>query len=282
MAKLTLSDITSGYLSVATINANWALLEAAVENTLSRDGATPNAMSASLDMNSQRILNLPAPGAPSDPARFVDVTNVVSITGVAPSMTGNGGKILTTDGTVGSWASVATVLGTELTAVADRLPYFTGASALSLATFTAYGRSVVAVVDEAAFKALVNLEIGVDVQAFDANIAKLNVEDQVLTGGVRVTSKDLGTIISGTLTPDPGDRPMQHYINGGAHTLAPSANNGSLLLDITNNASSGVITTSGFTWVAGDAFTTTNGHKFRCSISIGSAGSLLSVQKLQA
>lgn len=109
----------------------------------------------------------------------------------------------------------------------------------------------------------------------------LHVEDQALTGGVIVTSKDLGTITTGTATPDPGDRPMQHYTNNGAHTLAPSSNFGSLLLDITNAASAGAITTSGFTLVTGDNFTTTNGHKFRCHISIGQAGSLLQVQAMQ-
>lgn len=116
---------------------------------------------------------------------------------------------------------------------------------------------------------------------FPASVAKLDVEDQALTGGAIVTSKSLGTITTGTVTPDPGDRPQQHYTNGGAHTLAPSGNSGSILLDITNNASAGAITTSGFTKVAGDSFTTTNGHKFRCHISIGNGGSLLSVQALQ-
>jgi len=117
--------------------------------------------------------------------------------------------------------------------------------------------------------------------ASSAAMAALNIEDQALTGGVIVTSKSLGTISSGTVTPDPGDRPLQHYTNGGAHTLAPSANVGSILVDITNDASAGAITTSGFTKVAGDAFTTTNAHKFRCHISIGSGGSLLSVQAMQ-
>lgn len=119
-----------------------------------------------------------------------------------------------------------------------------------------------------------------DDSRFSGN-AKLAVEDQSLTGGARVTSKDLGTISSGTVTPDPGDRPLQHYTNGGAHTLAPGSNTGSYLLDITNNGSAGAITTSGWTKVSGDAFTTTNGHKFRCHCSIGEAGSYLVVGALQ-
>lgn len=114
-----------------------------------------------------------------------------------------------------------------------------------------------------------------------SKVVALNVEDQILTGGVKVTSKDLGTIAAGTVTPDPAARPLQHYINGGAHTLGVSANTGSTLVDITNNASAGVITTAAFTKVTGDAFTTINGNKFRCSISVGNAGSLLQVQALQ-
>jgi hypothetical protein len=116
---------------------------------------------------------------------------------------------------------------------------------------------------------------------FVLNPVRLDVEDQVLTGGVIVTSKDLGTASSGTVTPDPGDRSIQHYTNGGAHTLAPSSNVGTTILVITNNASAGAITTSGFTKVVGDAFTTTNGHKFVCNIIISAAGSLLQVQAMQ-
>jgi hypothetical protein len=114
-----------------------------------------------------------------------------------------------------------------------------------------------------------------------SEVATLNTEDQALTGGVIVTSKSLGTISSGTVTPDPGDRPQQHYTNGGAHTLAPSTNAGSILVDITNNSTAGAITTSGFTKVSGDSFTTTDTHKFRCHISVGNGGSLLNVQALQ-
>lgn len=122
--------------------------------------------------------------------------------------------------------------------------------------------------------------IGVTVQAYDADTAKLDVADQVLTGGARVTSLSLGTISSGTVTPDPGDRPMQHYTNGGAHTLAPGSNAGYYVLDITNNGSAGAITTSGWTKVTGDSFTTTNGHTFRCSCSIGNIGSLLTITRI--
>jgi hypothetical protein len=70
MAKLTLTDITSTYQAVTAINDNNALIEAALENTLSRDGTVPNTMSASLDMNSNTILNLPTASTSTEPVRL--------------------------------------------------------------------------------------------------------------------------------------------------------------------------------------------------------------------
>lgn len=104
MAKLTLTDITSGYGTAGTLTANNALIEAAIENTLSRDGSTPNEMAANLDMNSHRIINLDAPSASTDAARWIDVTDSVSLTGSAvPALTGNSQKFLGTDGSTLGW-----------------------------------------------------------------------------------------------------------------------------------------------------------------------------------
>jgi hypothetical protein len=79
MAKLTLTDqdSTRGSEVLATLNANSALIETALENTLSRDGTSPNEMNASLDMNSNRILNLPAPASSEEPLRQQDLEDFV-------------------------------------------------------------------------------------------------------------------------------------------------------------------------------------------------------------
>ena len=78
MPKLTLADISNlqnETTVTGTINSNNALISAALEKTLSRDGTSPNPMSASLDMNSNKILNLPLPLTDSEPARLIDIGN---------------------------------------------------------------------------------------------------------------------------------------------------------------------------------------------------------------
>lgn len=58
MAKLTLTDPANfNSTTLAQIAANHNLIEAAVENTLSRDGTSPNQMEADLDLNNNDILN---------------------------------------------------------------------------------------------------------------------------------------------------------------------------------------------------------------------------------
>lgn len=60
MSKLTLNDLANlqnETSAVALINRNSALIETALDNTLSRDGSTPNQMTSDLDMNGNAVLN---------------------------------------------------------------------------------------------------------------------------------------------------------------------------------------------------------------------------------
>lgn len=60
MAKLTLltlASLTSEATALANINLNSDDIETAIENTLSRDGSSPNTMAADLDLNDNDILN---------------------------------------------------------------------------------------------------------------------------------------------------------------------------------------------------------------------------------
>lgn len=60
MSKISLTDLVNldnATTAVNAINSNNAVLVAALDNTLSRDGTSPNTMGANLDMNNNQILN---------------------------------------------------------------------------------------------------------------------------------------------------------------------------------------------------------------------------------
>lgn len=101
MAKITpLVTVSSGYLSTAQLNSNFSAIETAFDNTVSRDGSSPNTMLANLDMNSNRILNLPEPQTSSEPARKSDLLTIVGEQWKGTSTTevtiGNGSKSFST------------------------------------------------------------------------------------------------------------------------------------------------------------------------------------------
>jgi len=82
MAKITLNDVVNLQnegSAVAAINNNSDAIEVAIENSLSRDGTSPNQMTAVLDMNSNKIINLPDATTPQEP-----VTNSQAVRYDAP------------------------------------------------------------------------------------------------------------------------------------------------------------------------------------------------------
>jgi hypothetical protein len=81
VAKITLQSITAAFSSISKLNANFSAIATAFENTLSRDGTSPNAMSADLDMNSNRILNLPTALNAAEPPRFDQLQTLIANAG---------------------------------------------------------------------------------------------------------------------------------------------------------------------------------------------------------
>jgi hypothetical protein len=95
-------------------------------------------------------------------------------------------------------------------------------------------------------------------------------DDSFLTGGGQLNANtgfaatifDHGTVASLTVNLSAFNGNFQKVINGGAHTLVPQLEDSTIVLQYTNNASAGTLTTSGFTVATGDDLTTTNGHDF--------------------
>lgn len=103
-----------------------------------------------------------------------------------------------------------------------------------------------------------------------------------LTGGFKSSSYDLGTITTTAQTPDPVNGNMQHLNANGAFTLnAPTASGEyTIVIEVTNGASAGTITTSGFTKVNGDTRALTNGLKYLYQITKHKNYSMLTIVSL--
>lgn len=85
MAKLpSVSTITTGYASVQALNDNFEALKTAFTNTVSRDGSTPNSMSADLDLNSNDVKNVKTIDADS----FILNGTLMTPSGVDPVYSG--------------------------------------------------------------------------------------------------------------------------------------------------------------------------------------------------
>lgn len=211
------------------------------------------------NITSNRSWILPdAPGtfvvSASSPLNLNNITGDISITGAAGSILAGSGPIFTPTPTLGiSGSTLGNIKFANTTSGLITLQPSSG----DLGTSTAI------------------LPIG------SGTLASLGIEGQILEGGAMVVEKSLGSISSGTITPDSANRPMQIYTNNGNHVLAPSSNIGQYTITIINGVSAGIITTSSWTKVIGDAFDTINGHKFICVAQITSGGSLLSVTALQ-
>lgn len=102
------------------------------------------------------------------------------------------------------------------------------------------------------------------------------------TAGITATADNDGTKTTGTYTPTPVGGNFKRIVNGGAFTLAAPTATGdyTLNIQITNNASAGAITMTGFNKVNG-GFTTTNGDDFFLNITKNNGFLLASIQALQ-
>lgn len=137
MSKVTLSNLVNLQNEtsvVTTINNNSTAITTGFDNTLSRDGTAPNTMTASIDMNSNRILNLPAAATGSEPLRYSDLTSFVgggTVTNIPSG--GTTGQILAKSSAV-DYAVAWTNESSELTAGTNIV--LTGTTPTTISTTT--------------------------------------------------------------------------------------------------------------------------------------------------
>jgi hypothetical protein len=122
MSKITLTNVgslTQNPTSAQTnINANFATIQTAMDNTLSRDGTTPNQMTNNLDMNNHQVINLPAPATANSPARLSDLATIAGGGTVVNVPTGGtAGQALKKNSSTDydtSWGNVVSSVGLSL------------------------------------------------------------------------------------------------------------------------------------------------------------------------
>ena len=106
-------------------------------------------------------------------AEFYHLTNTEHTVSTQASTGSLNGYLSSTDWTTfnskqAGDAGLTSISG--LTTAADKMIYTTASDTYAVTDLTAFGRSIIDDADEATFKATVNLEIGIDVQAYDAEL----------------------------------------------------------------------------------------------------------------
>ena len=231
MSKITLNDLSSlqnENTAITQINDNSAVIEAGFDNTLSRDGTTPNAMGSSLDMNSFNILNLPTPATANSPLRLQDLNTFIgggTISGLPAGGATNAvlKKNSATDFDVG-YTTTPTITGTNITGV----PIATGVSGLgtNVAAFLSGPTS-------ASLASIISDETGTGSVVFSSSPA---LATPVLT------APNLGTPSAGTLTNCTG-LPIAGVTNLGAGvaTFLTTPTTANLAATVTGETGSGAL-----------------------------------------
>lgn len=243
MTKITLGNVGSIQQNPTTaqseINTNFSTIQTAMDNTLSRDGTAPNQMGASLDMNSNTILNLPTPLDNFSPLRLIDVStlNGAGTINVSPLPTGGTtGQVLSKNSNTNYDVHWSTATG-AVTSVGLSLP----------ADFSVAGSPVTT----------------------SGTLAATFVNTPTGTGGfVRATSPTLTTPVLGAAAGTSialsgglgvaGATPVSNSIVVGVTTVTPSVRSSLTLFGSDNgsNAGTSVVGTNGASvaWGLGNGF----------------------------
>jgi hypothetical protein len=257
MSKITLTsleNLQSETTAVQAINENFDAIEAAMELTLSRNGATPNEMTAPLDMNSQRIINLAAPVNNTDAVRLIDIQDLTGPAGPAgpPGPTGSGTGDMLRSNNLSDLTNITTArtnLGAQasstnltslagLTGAADKVAMFTGVGTLALFDAPAFGRSLLAATTAAASRTLLGLT-SIATAAFGSTAGSVAEGNDSRFSQLAVVTKDTTSdFTTGELAK------FVRHTSGSTHTWTIPSGYGSVgsVLSLRNAVGGGVVT----------------------------------------
>jgi hypothetical protein len=260
MSKITLTsleNLQSETTAVQAINENFDAIEAAMELTLSRNGETPNQMTAPLDMNSQRIINLAAPVNNTDAVRLMDIQDLQGPQGEQgpqgiPGPAGNGSGDMLRSNNLSDLTNTTTArtnLGAQasstnltslagLTGAADKVAMFTGVGTLALFDAPAFGRSLLAATTAAASRTLLGLT-SIATAAFGSTAGSVAEGNDSRFSQLAVVTKDTTSdFTTGELAK------FVRHTSGSTHTWTIPSGYGSVgsVLSLRNAVGGGVVT----------------------------------------
>lgn len=259
MAKLTLNNIGSlldATTAASTLNTNNDRTETALENTLSRDGTSPNQMGALLDMDSYQIINLPQPLTADSPLRLQDLDDFVgggTITNIPSG--GTTGQVLTKNSATNydvEWDSISNIPLSDVD-FAGSTSGITSLKATAIASGTlTLPAATDTLVGKATTDTLTNKTFNTAGTGNSFSINGVAATDNTGTGKVvrdtsptiaspTLTAPVLGTPASGTLTNATG-LPIATGISGlgtGVATFLATPTSANLATAVTNETGSG-------------------------------------------
>lgn len=181
---------------LATLNQNFAEIATLLTDVLSRSGEAPNQMNAVLDMDSNRIINLPSPVNPTDPLRLQDISGTTMIqwivigSGAPGALVGFDGQVyidkLTfnlyqSDGS--TWTLIGSIQGPNGPGTGDMLK----------------SQNLSGLASDATARTNLGLAIGTNVQAFDTTLAALSAQP-TQTFGIALLNASSAAALQALLT----------------------------------------------------------------------------------
>lgn len=119
----TTSNLGQSISSITqAVDNNFSALVTLLADIFSRSGQAPNTMEASLDMNSNRVLNLPSPVFLTDPVRLTDLNSALQNVTGGGGGSGSGTVNLGTVGQIAYYAASGTAVSGESVIASSNVP----------------------------------------------------------------------------------------------------------------------------------------------------------------